>query len=188
MIKGKDLNRLISFSDAIVAVAITLLVLPLTDLFRNTEHPSIDRIIHSYEFISTFSSLLISFFVIYGFWNKHRKIFYDVDEIPISVDKINKFWLFSVILIPAATNINFNSNNVLGIWIYGMTLIFSTLMLQLMDVQIHPGVKLYHNNLLVILLICLLIVSIKPEMGQSVFYLIFLSRPLRRLFPKVFQK
>lgn len=185
MIKGKNLERLINFSDAIIAVAITLLVLPLTDIFRNTNHPSITKIFHSYEFISTFSSLIISFFVIYSFWNKHRTIFSNATEIKPRVEKVNKFWLFSIILIPAATNINFNSNDVLGIWVYGGILIISSFTLKLMETMLNPTVKIYQNNTSIILILCLIIVSIKPEIGQSVFYLLFLSRPLKKLYSKI---
>lgn len=180
MINGKDLERLTAFSDAIVAVAITLLVLPLTDLFKGNEEFTITEVLKSYEFISTFSSLIISFFVIYGFWAKHRRIFKDVSVIKKSVEKINKLWLFSIILVPAATNINFSTNSIVGIWIYGGVLLMSSVTLQAMNSMIHPEVKFYQSSTVVILSLCLITVTIIPSLGHSVFYLLFLGRPIRK--------
>lgn len=180
MTKGKDLERLSAFSDAIVAVAITLLVLPLTDLFKGDGNLAVIDILKSYEFISTFSSLIISCFVIYGFWAKHRRVFENITEIKKSVERINKLWLFSIILIPAATNINFSTNSVVGIWIYGGVLLVSSVTLQAMNAIVHPDVKFYQSSTIVILTISLILVTLVPTLGHTVFYLLFLGRPIRK--------
>lgn len=188
MIKEKELDRILSFSDAIVAVAITSLVLPLTDLFSDIGQKSIPAIFNSIEFISAISSLFISFFVIYGYWSKHRRIFNGVTEISNKVEKLNRLWLFTIILIPAATNINFTNQNVLGIWIYGLLLIFSTLILQKIDCKLHDDVKLFHSYTLNLLILSLVLVYIFPQLGHSVYYILFLGRPLKRIIRKKKEK
>lgn len=51
MIKGSELSRLLNFTDAVVAVAITLLIVPLTDIFNNFRHVDVNKVITSYFFM-----------------------------------------------------------------------------------------------------------------------------------------
>lgn len=186
MIKGEQLTRLLNFSDAVVAVAITLLVIPLTDLFRSGSEQSIGHILGSYEFAATFSSFLISFFVIYSFWESHHRLFANVTEISDRVAKLNRLWLLSIILVPATTIINMSSQDNVGIYIYGGVLIINTLLLRIIKSRLTPSYKIFANSLMWALVLCLIVVTIFPQIGHGTFYLLLLSIPLKRYFPQVF--
>lgn len=185
MIKGEDLKRLINFSDAIVAVAITLLVMPLTDLFQHFSGQNLATVFGSTEFISKFSSFLISFFVIYSFWESHRKIFSNVDEISIPVSKYNRLWLLFIILIPAATMVNFGYNNNLGIYVYGVILITNIALLQLIKKRTGQHANPIEHTTLQLLILCLVLLTIFPNLGHGVYYLLILDSPANRLKKKL---
>lgn len=188
MIKGEDLKRLINFSDAIVAVAITLLVIPLTDLFQNFSGRDLSTVLRSADFTSKLSSFLISFFVIYSFWETHRKIFSKIDKISISVSKYNRLWLLCTILIPATTMINIGYKNNLGIYIYGLILIANIVLLQMIKKRIDQDSIIFEHTTLQLLIVCLIILTIFPDLGHSVYYLLILDSPTNHLKKKIVNK
>ncbi|ORM35350.1 TMEM175 family protein [Williamsia sp. 1135] len=69
----RGLERLIFFTDAVVAIAITLVVLPLVDEAKDLDRRSVA------EFLSEDSAALIaatiSFAVIGAFWRDHHRLF-----------------------------------------------------------------------------------------------------------------
>lgn len=183
-----DINRLLAFSDAVVAVAITLLVLPLTDMFGKYHKENLHHLLSSPEFFLSISTFVISFFVIYSYWIDHLELFSNMKAKTISnrVLKANRLWLFFVILIPAATSIS-TYNQKFGTILYAIVLLLSSLFLHLMRVLILPGVKLYNSASTIILLLCTIILFIFPSIGKYIFFLLFLSSTLKKLLPKIFK-
>ena len=181
MIKGEDLKRLINFSDAIVAVAITQLVIPLTDLFQNFSGDNLLHVFTSIEFSAKFSSFLISFFVIYSVWETHRKLFSGINEINIAVAKYNRLWLLCTVLIPAATMVNIGYSNNLGIYIYGLILIINILLLQIIKKRVGQVSTTFEHTTLQILILCLILLTIFPNLGHGVYYLLIFDASINRL-------
>lgn len=186
MIKGSELSRLLNFTDAVVAVAITLLIVPLTDIFNNFRHVDVNKVITSYFFYESLLGLLISFFVVYSFWKVHRQIFSNVQVIPKSVETINSFWLLTVIIIPATTLINFSSKSNLGIYIYILVLIFNSVLLHIMKMKLYPGYKLYNNAFLIAALLAVTLITLFPNFGSNVYFLLLAGILLKNFFPKFF--
>lgn len=186
MISGENLKRLINFSDAIVAVAITLLVIPLTDTFQNIPHDHLLAVLESSAFVGRLANFLISFFVIYSIWEGHHQLFESIETISRRVAKLNQLWLLSVILIPATTMINMVGQGNLGIYIYGGSLMISLLILQIIKAQLKPGYDIFKSSILTSLMIALLLITIFPQLGYFVYYILLLSIPLKRSFPKLF--
>jgi uncharacterized membrane protein len=103
----KIFERLIFFSDAVVAVALTLLVLPLTDYAVEESHEGISRSmskLFSENFYVVFSFLL-SFFVIIKLWNSHRHILGRAKKGDGKLFLANSLWIFTVAIIPLATQL-----------------------------------------------------------------------------------
>ena len=86
-------ERLITFSDAVIAIAITLLVLNLelpadyasltfTEVFRDS--------------LSKFDSWLISFWIIGGFWISHHKLFAKVKQVDTTMLWFNLCFLLII--------------------------------------------------------------------------------------------
>jgi TMEM175 potassium channel family protein len=96
----KSSERLVFFTDAVVAIALTLLVLPLTDLVPElvAEHkPAVEAVTHNWAKIVSF---LISFVVIGRFWFVHHRIFEHVRAYSTALVRINFCWLLTIALLP----------------------------------------------------------------------------------------
>lgn len=185
-IANENLRRLINFSDAIVAVAITILVIPLTDLFQDLSNTDLTSVFSSVDFQSRITNFLISFFVIYAFWNRHAAIFADKTEISVTVAKLNRLWLLTIVLIPSTTMINLDLTNNVGVYIYGGMLILSMSILMIIKAKVSPESKKRVNTTLLLLLICLIVLAIFPTLGHNVYFLLLIEIPLNHFLPQYF--
>ena len=97
--RGAD--RLAFFSDAVCAIAITLVVLPLIDTARDVRGQS------AASFFTANSAALfaaaISFVTISLFWRDHHRVFNRVSSWNSTIVSINLVWLAGVCFIPLAT-------------------------------------------------------------------------------------
>jgi uncharacterized membrane protein len=95
-------ERLIFFSDAVVAIAITLLALGLP-----LPHGSTDRLLwrslggHSNAYLA----FLISFVVIGSQWRLHHRLYRYVVRVDPRLISINMAWLLMIIIIPYVTRV-----------------------------------------------------------------------------------
>ena len=96
----RGLERLILFSDAVVAIAITLLVLPLADL-EPEEGQSALALVRAHW--NEFFAFAISFAVIARFWFAHHRIFRNLLSHDSALLMLNTTWLASVVLMPFTT-------------------------------------------------------------------------------------
>ena len=98
----RGLDRLVNFSDATVAIAITLLILPLVEAADDLRTESV------LEFARTHSSLLVafavSFYVIGLFWLLHHRFFETVDDYTRPILVLDLVWLAGIVFIPFVAN------------------------------------------------------------------------------------
>jgi Endosomal/lysosomal potassium channel TMEM175 len=96
-------ERLVIFTDAVVAIALTLLVLPLTDIVPAlvaAHGRSIDAITgHQWQI----RSFLLSFVVIARQWMSHHRLFAHVIEYSGALVVMNLAWLLTVVIMPFPT-------------------------------------------------------------------------------------
>jgi uncharacterized membrane protein len=100
VVQAKAADRVIFFSDAVVAIAITLLALQLPvpdDDNGPTLHQYLVLVGKSWE---SYLAFLISFVVIAGHWNGHRRVFRYVNRLGGPVVGLNTAWLMMMILTP----------------------------------------------------------------------------------------
>ncbi len=105
----RGLDRLVNFSDATVAIAITLLVLPLVDIAPEIEHRSLGEVLG--DNLDTFLAFVISFVVIARLWMVHHRVFDLVVDYSYAIMWINMLWLASIIVLPFATNLVADSDD-----------------------------------------------------------------------------
>jgi len=101
----KSSERLVFFTDAVVAIALTLLVLPLTDLVPElvAEHkPALEAVTDNWSKIVSF---LLSFLVIGRFWSVHHSIFEHVRAYSTALMRVNFLWLLTIALLPFPTQL-----------------------------------------------------------------------------------
>ncbi|WP_410612502.1 TMEM175 family protein [Amycolatopsis sp. lyj-109] len=98
-------ERLMFFTDAVVAIALTLLVLPLTELVPElvAEHaPASEAITHNWAKIFSF---VLSFAVIGRSWFTHHRTFEHVRAYSGPLVAANFCWLLTIALLPFPTQL-----------------------------------------------------------------------------------
>lgn len=100
----RGLDRLVNFSDATVAIAITLLVLPLVDLAADLRdgQSTGDLLAEHWPALVAF---VVTFWVIAGFWRAHHRVFEHVHTYDERVLHLNFVWLISIVFLPFAANL-----------------------------------------------------------------------------------
>jgi uncharacterized membrane protein len=122
--KQFQIERLILFSDAVFAIAITLLVIEI----RVPEIHYSKDIVHDLsealqEKFSEFFGLVLSFAVIGQFWHNHHKLFGYVNNYNSTLIWLNLFMLFWIILVPFTSGLNSKYGNLNMVWqIYSFNL------------------------------------------------------------------
>jgi uncharacterized membrane protein len=95
-------DRLTLFSDAVVAIAITLLAI---DLPVPHGHTVSEFWASVRDDSGHYAAFLISFFVIAAAWGDHHGIFRYVRRVDTRLRTINTFWLLMIVLNPFATRL-----------------------------------------------------------------------------------
>ena len=102
MSENKSLTRLEAFSDAVFAIAITLLILEINFPHGGVEGNLWDRLLALWPFFMAFA---LSFFVILVTWITHHDLIHLVRESSRSLQLANGFALLYVTFIPFATGV-----------------------------------------------------------------------------------
>ncbi|MBH8559545.1 TMEM175 family protein [Hymenobacter negativus] len=94
-----QLERLILFSDAVFAIAITLLIIEIKvpELHERTNHAAFVSLL---RLIPKFVGFFIGFFVIATYWAAHHRIFRFVRRYDDGLIWLNIFFLLSIVLMP----------------------------------------------------------------------------------------
>jgi uncharacterized membrane protein len=96
---GSGLERLVFFSDAIFAISITLLVLPLAET-HISDTRALEQFVDLLPEIGTFA---LSFAVIGMFWLQHHRYFRDIAAFDTSLLQLNLAFLFCIVFLPFPT-------------------------------------------------------------------------------------
>jgi uncharacterized membrane protein len=100
----RGLDRLITFLDAVVAIAITLLVLPLVEVLADAT-PGDDLAGVLLADADQFGAFLLSFLVIARLWLVHHRLLEQVGGYDRTLIRVNVFWILTVVLLPFATQV-----------------------------------------------------------------------------------
>lgn len=106
-----SIDRLVYFSDAVLAIALTLLAidLPVPDAQNR------DALFASLQGdVSAYLAFLVSFLVIAQQWRAHHRLFRYVVDAPAALIAANLLWLLTVILTPFVTKVLWAGNSVHG--------------------------------------------------------------------------
>jgi uncharacterized membrane protein len=112
----RDPDRLVLFTDAVVAIAVTLLILPLVEVVTEVakaqgDHPD-DPFAVIRENMPAIWSFVLSFAVIARFWLVHHGVFEHVKAYNNVLVQLNLLWLLCIVVLPFPTEIvgHFQSN------------------------------------------------------------------------------
>jgi uncharacterized membrane protein len=190
----RGLDRLITFLDAVVAIAITLLVLPLVELVAGKgRETDLSAVISGHG--RQFEAFLLSFAVIARLWWAHHRLGEQVGAYDGAFVLINLVWLLTVVFLAFATQVVAASPvGPLAVALYIGTIAASSACLLLLTVLLRrrPGlrledVKTQDINLTAVLSITTLLVlalvlgAAVPAVNYWALLLLFLSGPIERL-------
>lgn len=98
----RGLGRLVGFADGVVAIAITLLVLPLVDDASGMTGGVLEFIQENPQQLLVF---VISFLVIGRFWMLHHALYENVIDYSHSLLWWNLLWLLTIVFLPFPTEL-----------------------------------------------------------------------------------
>jgi uncharacterized membrane protein len=139
----RGLDRLITFLDAVVAIAITLLVLPLVDVIPD-EGRTVDLGDLLADEASRFGAFALSFAVIAQQWLVHHRIVERVGSYDMPFVLVNLVWTLTIVLLPFATEVAAvygDSRLAIGIYIGTMTLSSACLTLLTLSLVRRPYLR-----------------------------------------------
>jgi len=96
-------ERLVFFSDAAVAIALTLLILPLMDAVYEAARANQNAWTYLSENANALFSFTLSFVIIARFWRAHHRLFAAVERETPGLFSLDMAWLAAVVLLPVAT-------------------------------------------------------------------------------------
>lgn len=103
MAASNEPHRLILFTDAVVAIAVTLLVLPLVDVVQEVarEHRPATEVITGHQ--GQVWTFLLSFAVIVRLWLAHHRAFQHIRAYSTPLLLCNCGWLLAIVVLPFPT-------------------------------------------------------------------------------------
>ncbi|WP_431278754.1 TMEM175 family protein [Leifsonia poae] len=185
----RGLDRLVNFSDATVAIAITLLILPLVDIAAEISKKSVGELVVDHQ--GQFIVFVVSFWLIGRFWIIHHRLFEWVDNYSTGLIWANMLWLASIVFIPFTANALANSDgdraDVYALYIGAMIVTAgSTVLIEVVLVRSphllrddsRGQIDLVRSSVpSVILAVCLVLAVLVPQVGLYWLILLFLTSP-----------
>ena len=99
-VQRRSFDRLINFTDAVVAIAITLQLLPLVDI-KATEGESIWHLISDNS--SQIFAFWFSFLILSVLWLKHNQVFNSMRAFDGTIFWLNSLWMALIVFLPWPT-------------------------------------------------------------------------------------
>jgi uncharacterized membrane protein len=188
----RGLDRLVNFSDATVAIAITLLILPLVDQADDAASDIGAWIRDNYWELIAFA---VSFLVIARFWMTHHRIFEWVVSYDVRIIWLNFLWLLSIVIMPFTTNVlaagKSGQSAVYALYIGNMLLV--SVSMQFIAIVLRRTPELVRDDAKgemdasrgwladILLLLALVLAVLFPHIGIWWLFVLFLQGPLSAL-------
>lgn len=96
-------DRMVAFTDAAVAIALTLLVLPLVELVPEAAHSAEPASSVITGNLAPIGSFLLSFVVIARFWSAHHRLYGYRHRLTRTLVQLNLLWVLTIAVLPFPT-------------------------------------------------------------------------------------
>jgi len=189
-------ERLVFFTDAIAAIALTLLILPLLETVTGDggAKQRFDQLIH--EHVGDFGSFVLSFVVTFRLWWSHHRTFEHVETLRPAMVRASVVWAFAIVMLPISTAVIIAFPPSRGtVALYGGTLVLANAAMTVLALVIYrrPEISkgrpagtredvLAHVGVLVVQVLSTVIGAVFYErVNYWAFLLMFLSGPVVHL-------
>jgi TMEM175 potassium channel family protein len=102
-VPSRDVTRLVNLTDAVVAIAATLLVLPLVDQIDAMPGATVAEMLGAAG--QQFGAFVLSFVVVGRFWLVHHTVFDGVRKMTGTLFWLNLVWLIGIVFLPYPTEL-----------------------------------------------------------------------------------
>lgn len=96
-------ERLVFFTDAVVAIAMTLLILPLLESVQDAAAHGLDTAGYLRDHDGQLVAFALSFLIIAVFWRSHDRLFEHVEHTDRVLMRLNIGWMFTIVWLPVVT-------------------------------------------------------------------------------------
>jgi uncharacterized membrane protein len=133
----RGLDRFVTFLDAVVAIAITLLVLPLAEVLTSEHLPAHVADVFTQNG-ARFGAFLLSFVVIARLWRGHHRMVERVGGYDGAFVMVNLLWVLTIVFLPFATQLTaaYSAHDRLAVLVYIGTMTLSSVLLAVAAVLI----------------------------------------------------
>ena len=187
----RGFERLVNFSDAVVAIAATLLVLPLVELADPGQRDSFVDVFreHGVEFYA----FVLSFLVIFTQWLSHHRVFRNLVGYTPALMWVNFVWLLSIVFLPFPTKLIAEKNGYdsSSSTLYVATIAVSVITMFVADVIVsrHPSIvaedsrdlERVRNGAISSVLILIAFGVAFTSLGLWSLLILLLTKPINRL-------
>lgn len=192
-------ERTAAFLDASVAIALTLLILPLMEGVSEREHDGTAAGWFAAN-ESALVSFLVSFVMILMFWTIHHRLFRSVTVVTSGLMWLVGGWLLAIVWLPVATSMSgsFGDEDTLTRAIYIGSLILVCVMSFLVRAYLraHPGISTASRehqvigmtieaSMIILFAIALAISVLVPAIGYWALLIMFLGSSVQRLLRRI---
>jgi uncharacterized membrane protein len=189
----RGLDRLVNFLDAVVAIAITLLVLPLIDVLGHGGAGELGTLLGDH--LDQFGAFALSFVVIARLWLAHHRLVESVGAYDDGFLWLNLLWAFTIVVLPFSTQViaEFGTDR-LSVAVYVGTIAASSLVTTALTVLVRrraplrrPGVTAADVDVAPsavttgLLLLTLVVGVVFRSVNFYAFFLLFLAGPVERV-------
>lgn len=192
----RDPDRLVLFTDAVVAIAITLLVLPLVELVAEHKEHASEVITENWPRLWSF---VLGFAVISRLWLTHHRMFEHVKAYNRPLMTANSLWLLTVVFMPFPTGmIGTYGTDHFTTMFYVATVLASSVCQTVLILIIFrtPALQSDENPLRAtnmanavsatgLLVVALLLTAFVPSLNYLPLLLLLLSRPVVALWERL---
>lgn len=197
--RGLSAERTKAFVDAVVAIAMTLLVLPLMESVGDSaarDHTTWEWLVDQRDQLQSF---LISFVLIAMFWMLHHRLFVSVERITPALMWITVGWMLTIVWMPVVTALTGQvADDALQKTLYIGTLVVTSGMLLVTRIYLarHPDLHSASRqdvragisvdlSMIVLFLVALAIAIVFPAVGYLGLFVMFLTGTVQKLMARM---
>ncbi|MFT4211254.1 MAG: TMEM175 family protein [Microbacterium sp.] len=193
-------ERLKAFADAVVAIAMTLLILPLMESVTEPAEGEGGAWTWIVDHDQQLQSFVLSFVIIAMFWITHHRVFSRVERVSNGLIWLIMLWLLSIVWLPVATAMSGQMDSedkvVIAVYIGSMVLTCLVSLGIRLYLRRHPALHgiavqslaagmAVDLSMVILFALSLGVSLLIPAIGYTSLFLMFLTGLLRRLLGRM---